>query len=47
MKEKQQFRLGLVGYGEIGSTLGSGLRAPVSSKSRATTAMRSTDPTRN
>src|SRR6201995_1519686 len=26
MKEQQQFRLGLVGYGEIGSTLGSGLR---------------------
>src|SRR5918993_4304740 len=24
--EKQQFRLGLVGYGEIGSTLGRGLR---------------------
>ena len=26
MSEKQQFRLGLVGYGEIGSTLGKGLR---------------------
>jgi len=26
MKEQQQFRLGLVGYGEIGSTLGKGLR---------------------
>lgn len=26
MSEKQQFRLGLVGYGEIGSTLGAGLR---------------------
>ncbi len=26
MSEKQQFRLGLVGYGEIGSTLGQGLR---------------------
>ena len=26
MGEKQQFRLGLVGYGEIGSTLGKGLR---------------------
>ncbi len=26
MTEKQQFRLGLVGYGEIGSTLGKGLR---------------------
>ena len=23
--EKQQFRLGLVGYGEIGSTVGAGL----------------------
>jgi len=27
MNEKQQFRLGLVGYGEIGSTLGKGLSA--------------------
>jgi len=26
MSERQQFRLGLVGYGEIGSTLGKGLR---------------------
>ena len=26
MSDKQQFRLGLVGYGEIGSTLGKGLR---------------------
>jgi 3-hydroxyisobutyrate dehydrogenase-like beta-hydroxyacid dehydrogenase len=26
MSERQQFRLGLVGYGEIGSTLGQGLR---------------------
>lgn len=26
MSDKQQFRLGLVGYGEIGSTLGAGLR---------------------
>ena len=26
MDDKQQFRLGLVGYGEIGSTLGQGLR---------------------
>ena len=26
MSEKQQFRMGLVGYGEIGSTLGKGLR---------------------
>src|SRR5918911_1763472 len=26
MSEKKQFRLGLVGYGEIGSTLGKGLR---------------------
>ena len=26
MSERQQFRLGLVGYGEIGSTLGEGLR---------------------
>ncbi len=26
MKEQQQFRFGLVGYGEIGSTLGKGLR---------------------
>ncbi|MGV7213744.1 DUF1932 domain-containing protein [Bradyrhizobium sp. UFLA05-112] len=26
MSQKQQFRLGLVGYGEIGSTLGKGLR---------------------
>ena len=26
MSDKQQFRLGLVGYGEIGSTLGQGLR---------------------
>src|SRR3954449_213054 len=26
MSEQQQFRLGLVGYGEIGSTLGKGLR---------------------
>src|SRR4051794_9155961 len=26
MSEKQQFRFGLVGYGEIGSTLGKGLR---------------------
>jgi ketol-acid reductoisomerase len=26
MSEKKQFRFGLVGYGEIGSTLGKGLR---------------------
>src|ERR687883_1465216 len=26
MSERKQFRLGLVGYGEIGSTLGKGLR---------------------
>ena len=26
MSDKQQFRLGLVGYGEIGSTVGKGLR---------------------
>ena len=26
MSDKQQIRLGLVGYGEIGSTLGQGLR---------------------
>jgi prephenate dehydrogenase len=26
MSEKQQFHMGLVGYGEIGSTLGKGLR---------------------
>ena len=26
---KTQFRLGLVGYGEIGSTVGAGLQSPV------------------
>ena len=26
MSDRQQIRLGLVGYGEIGSTLGQGLR---------------------
>ena len=43
MSEKQQFRLGLVGYGEIGSTLGQGLREAGWSRSSATTNTPSTD----
>ena len=42
MSDKQQIRLGLVGYGEIGSTLGQGCARPGFSGSRAMTSTRST-----
>ena len=42
--EKKQFRLGLVGYGEIGSTVGAACARPGSKRSPAMTSMPSTAP---